>query len=139
MLCDAVPLCYPSPQPNLTHKLVYSPKSFTSLTLSCRLYISLPVLQVGHFFKKWKEREREQSTKDAQNCGYFCFQEKKGKISRFFLFSSALFHENRQRSNLLFSLRESKRGSYIFPADPRMNHHSQVAVGDNVFSCQIYI
>lgn len=69
----------------------------------------------------------------------FVFKKKKEKSQGFFIFLCTGFHENRQRSNLLFSLRESKRGSYIFPADPRMNHHSQVAVGDNVFSRQIYI
>lgn len=113
MLCDAVPLCYPSPQPNLTHKLVYSPKSFTSLTLSCRLYISLPVLQVGHFFKKWKEREREQSTKDAQNCGYFCFQEKKGKISRFFYFPLHCFMKT-DKGQICYFPSEKAKGALIF-------------------------
>lgn len=125
MVCDAVPLCSLSLQPNATHKLVDSPKTFTSpqpWAADCT-FLSL-VLQVGHL-KKIVEREQVEYKRCTKRWlllwGFFF----KGKTSRFFFVfcCSRGFHENRQRSNLLFSLRESKRGSYIFPAEPGVNHH----------------
>lgn len=113
MLCDAVLLCYPSPQPNLTHKLVYSPKSFTSLTLSCRLYISLLVLQVGHFFKKWKERERAEH-KGCTKLWLLVFSRKKRKNLKVFLFSSALAFMKTDKGQICYFPSEKAKGALIF-------------------------
>lgn len=70
---------------------------------------SVLVLQFGQ--KKMHRRK----TKDAPNCGCICFLTKRSKKSLFFFLFCCVqgFYENRQRSNLLFSLRESK-GALIF-------------------------
>ena len=90
--------------------------------------------------KREKRKERQRSTKDAQNCSYFCFLWKKKSQGFSVLLCTGLSWKQTKVKSVIFPQRK-QRGSYIFPADPRMNHHSQAAVGDIAaqFSAQIYI
>ena len=114
MACGAMSFCFLSLQPHLTCGLVASPQALVhpwhgAADCSC----SATVLHIG---QKGKRDSRE---KAAQNSGYFCLafrkKKKKEKSQGFFLLFCCVqgFHENRHRSNLLFSLRESK-GALIF-------------------------
>lgn len=112
MACGVVTLCFLFTAISFnmrTHQ--FSPGFSSALTSHCRLHRCVLALQVG----QRKKKEKRGRTKDVQNCGYFCFLEENGNLKVFFFFFSRVqgFHENRQRSNLLFSLRESK-GALIF-------------------------
>ena len=108
-----------------------------------RMYPSVKWSLVGGKKKKKKRekrKERQRSTKDAQNCSYFCFLWKKKSQGFSVLLCTGLSWKQTKVKSVIFPQRK-QRGSYIFPADPRMNHHSQAAVGDIAaqFSAQIYI
>lgn len=106
-------VCRLSWRSHLTRGLVDSPSRLFVHPWPCATDCTSPFLLFRLGKKKEKKRkERQRSTKDAQNCSYFCFLGKK-KIKVFLFCCVQGFHENRQRSNLLFSLRES-RGALIF-------------------------
>lgn len=134
-------VCRLSWRSHLTRGLVDSPSRLFVHPWPCATDCTSPFLLFRLGKKKEKKRkERQRSTKDAQNCSYFCFLGKKKNQGFSILLCTGLSWKQTKVKSVIFPQRK-QRGSYIFPADPRMNHHSQAAVGDNAaqFSAQIYI
>lgn len=132
MACDAVSLCFLSLHPHLTCGLVEIHLRLSSPLTLYRLYFSVLVSQVGQ--KKGKEKNDSEVQWMLKNVATFA---EIMKIPRFFFLFFFSLHRpvmKTDKGQICHFPSEKVKGLSYFPCQPRMNHHSQAAVRDNMCS-----